>query len=92
MADVKADENPERLVTSAVEELAHVDPDPAFFDDHLKTCPNSVVETIEKRSDVRRWAADISKVTTKEGRLYQPVASLLTSISQAVFGELLTER
>ncbi|KAI9064958.1 hypothetical protein FKP32DRAFT_1675185 [Trametes sanguinea] len=71
-----------------VSSLAHVVPDPAFFNDHLTACPSAVVEAIEKRSDVRRWVADISKVKTKEARLYQPVASLLTTISQVVFEHL----
>ncbi|OSD01863.1 hypothetical protein PYCCODRAFT_1435875 [Trametes coccinea BRFM310] len=87
-AGVNADGNSGTHVSSAVEELAHVQADPAFFDDHLKACPKDVVEAIENRSDVRRWVAEIIKVKTKEAHLYQPVASLLTTISQTVFEHL----
>ncbi|KAL7281861.1 hypothetical protein ACG7TL_003326 [Trametes sanguinea] len=71
-------------------DMAHrdVEPDPTFFDDRLKACPKSVVEAIVRRNDVQRWVADISKVKTKDAHLYQPVASLLTAISQTVFEHL----
>ncbi|OSD01862.1 hypothetical protein PYCCODRAFT_1425574 [Trametes coccinea BRFM310] len=86
-ADVTVDETSGTHANSG--EMAHVESDPAFFDDHLKACPRSVVEAIEKRNDVQRWVADICKVKRKDASLYQPVASLLTTISQEVFGESL---
>ncbi|CDO68421.1 hypothetical protein BN946_scf184707.g2 [Trametes cinnabarina] len=73
----------------AVEELAYVDPDPAFFEHHLQACPASLVKAIEKRRDVQKWINDINKVKTKEASLYQPVASLLSTISEKVFDHLL---
>ncbi|KAI9060891.1 hypothetical protein FKP32DRAFT_1655441 [Trametes sanguinea] len=87
-AGANADDNSGTHVSSAVEELARVEPDPAFFNDHLTACPNALVEAVQDRSDVRRWVADISKVKTKEARLYQPVANLLTTISNMVFEHL----
>ncbi|KAI9069030.1 hypothetical protein FKP32DRAFT_95018, partial [Trametes sanguinea] len=87
-AGANADDNSGTHVSSAVEELARVEPDPAFFNDHLTACPNALVEAIQNQSDVRRWVADISKVKTKEARLYQPVANLLTTISKMVFDHL----
>ncbi|KAI9070268.1 hypothetical protein FKP32DRAFT_1586278 [Trametes sanguinea] len=86
----KADESSETHVSSAVEELAHVNPDPAFFDDHLKACPSSLVEIVGNRDDVKGWATEISQVRTKEASLYKPVASLLSMISKIIFDHLQT--
>ncbi|CDO68436.1 hypothetical protein BN946_scf184707.g17 [Trametes cinnabarina] len=85
---VNADETSATQVSSAVEELADVDPNRTFFHDHLKACPVSLVETIDNHSDVQKWIADIIKVKTKEASLYQPVASLLSMISEKVFDYL----
>ncbi|CDO78256.1 hypothetical protein BN946_scf184827.g2 [Trametes cinnabarina] len=88
MVGVNANETSATQVSSAVEELAHVDPNPAFFHDHLKACPVSLVETIDNHGDVQKWIADIIEVKTKEASLYQPVASLLSMISEKVFDYL----
>ncbi|CDO68493.1 hypothetical protein BN946_scf184499.g18 [Trametes cinnabarina] len=84
-SDVKADRTSEAEVSSAVERLATVKPDASFFEDHLKACPLSVVKRIEKRKDVHIWVAEICRVKSRELDLYQPVASLLSEISEKVF-------
>ncbi|KAL7281095.1 hypothetical protein ACG7TL_004401 [Trametes sanguinea] len=74
----------------AVEKLAQVDADSAFFADHLRACPEHLVKAIEQRNDVQGWIAEIQKVRTKEDRLYQPVADFLTMISEKIFDYLQT--
>lgn len=71
----------------SIEELTRVHPNPAFFHDHLKACPASLADAIKKCSDVQQWIADITQVETKEASPCEPVAKLLSKISETVFSE-----
>ncbi|KAL7284899.1 hypothetical protein ACG7TL_002213 [Trametes sanguinea] len=69
----------------SIEELTRVHRNPAFFHDHLKACPASLADAIKKCSDVQQWIADITEVETKEASPCEPVAKLLSKISETVF-------
>ncbi|OSC96926.1 hypothetical protein PYCCODRAFT_1428812 [Trametes coccinea BRFM310] len=69
-------------------DLTRVHPNPAFFHDHLKACPASLADAIKKCSDVQQWISDITQVETKEASPCEPVAKLLSKISETVFSTL----
>ena len=62
--------------------------DPTFFDNHLNACPESLLAKLEKRKDVKDALHRIQLVVSNdsEQKLYEPAATLLTIISNVVYG------
>ncbi|KAH9903400.1 hypothetical protein C8Q73DRAFT_751310 [Cubamyces lactineus] len=91
-ADVNADGTSEIAQSSDVEVVAEFDvtADPAFFESHLKPCPQQLVAQVSKKKDVQKALDAIDLVVSKdsEQKLYEPAASLLTTISKAILTHL----
>ncbi|KAI0325521.1 hypothetical protein GY45DRAFT_1340081 [Cubamyces sp. BRFM 1775] len=94
--DVNADGASEIAQSDDIEAVAEFDvtTDPAFFADHLNSCPQQLVDKIAKRKDVKKALDAIDLVVSKdsEQKLYEPAAALLTAISKAVLAYLKTAK
>ncbi|KAI0325522.1 hypothetical protein GY45DRAFT_1330204 [Cubamyces sp. BRFM 1775] len=90
--DVNADGASEIAQSDDIEAVAQFDAttDPAFFADHLNSCPQQLVDKIAKRKDVQKALSAIDLVVSKysEQKLYEPAATLLTAISKDVLAHL----